>query len=109
VGEIDLDGGGVDMYTELTEVMMNQLELYGRRLSEELGTQLRGPIAQLEQMLGKGPIGRAFAVQYNPTADSLVDTVEQAGKAPAHRARSGRVTVAEYQLADALGAQAMPT
>jgi hypothetical protein len=108
MGEIDLDGGGVDMYTELLEALLARLRNVGGRLEEESGVDLDS-IAGLEQLLGKGPMGRAYALEYNPSAESLKGAIEQACLAPPRRARSATVTVNEYKLGDALGQQAFET
>jgi hypothetical protein len=68
---IDRDGGGIDMFPDLTTAVVTQLGRAGENLETEWQARL-GEIAGLDSRLGNGPLGVLIAEQYNPAVDEIV-------------------------------------
>jgi hypothetical protein len=105
VADVNLDGGGVDMHTKPTEAAMDRLDRITAQFRSNW-TVDRTAMGALEGQLGKGPLGRAFAAQYNPAADELSQNAELIARKVERQARIGRACVLIYLAADAEGRQA---
>jgi hypothetical protein len=105
VGDVNLDGGAVDMHTEATEAAMDALDQAVAGFRSAFAGH-RGGMDALEGQLGKGPMGREFAARYNPAAEDLTGSADSTSGRAERRARTGRACVLIYLAADAEGRRA---
>ncbi|ONI92878.1 hypothetical protein ALI22I_01490 [Saccharothrix sp. ALI-22-I] len=106
MAEVNLDGGSVDMHTEATEAAIAGIGSAGAGF-QAAWQGLMSELDRLEQLLGKGPMGEAFAAQYNGPAEALKIS---AGAIEGHLTQivdAGNRAVALYLEADARGKRAL--
>lgn len=96
MGEVNRDG--MHMYTDDMSVAMNALVAAGK--IEGRWKYQYGVILGLESQLGKGPLGRAFAADYNPSAEQIVGSADSLAGAPEQMAQTGRDCVQNYLTAE---------
>ncbi|MGQ0840896.1 hypothetical protein [Actinokineospora sp.] len=99
MGDVNLDGGGVDMYTDRTNAAMGVLSAAG----SDFGASWAGHWAAIhghEVQLGRGPMGAAFRTNYNPASIGLQQAADQVSPTLTNLAADGRAAVTMYVEAD---------
>ncbi|WP_326549389.1 hypothetical protein [Micromonospora sp. NBC_01813] len=88
----------MQMYTDDMSVAMNALAAAGK--IEGRWKNQYDVILGLESQLGNGPLGRAFAADYNPSAEQIVGSADSLVAAPEQMAQNGRDCVQTYLTAE---------
>ncbi|OLR95292.1 hypothetical protein [Actinokineospora bangkokensis] len=96
---IDRDGGGIDMFPDLTEAAVDAIGQAGSALDAQWRGKL-GEIAGLDSQLGNGPMGVAVAGQYNPSVDQITAGMDQTRDAVTQSVDLGHRCVGIYVQAD---------
>jgi hypothetical protein len=105
---VDVDGGGIDMYPDATNAALAALAGVAASFRQAWLGKLT-TINGLDSQLGKGPMGRAFAPDYNASIQSIVDALDELGGRVEERVRLGTAAVGEYIKADQDNAQRFPS
>lgn len=101
---IDLNGAGIDMYPGRTDALVSALGAAQGALDE--GWEITfGQIETLDGQLGRGPMGRAFAAQYNPAETQIVDGMTTVKGHVDELATEGHTAVQDYVRTDQLLAE----
>ncbi|MBB4906427.1 hypothetical protein [Actinophytocola algeriensis] len=101
---VDVDGGGIDMYPDAAAAAVAALAATAANFRQAWLAEL-GKINGLDSQLGKGPMGRDFAPQYNNVIRQIVEALDELGRRIEERVTFGNFAVAEYRKADDDNAQ----
>ena len=102
---INLDGAGMDMDPGAASAIVASIQEAAATVRQDWVAAL-GPIAALDQQLGKGPMGEAFARDnYNPSVQQLVAAMDAYGASLEEKAGFGAYSVREYTATEEHNAQ----
>lgn len=101
---IDRDGGGIDMFPDLTTGVVTQLGKAGEKVETAWRARL-GEIAGLDGQLGNGPLGVLIAEEYNPAAEEIVRGMDDTRASVVESVDVGHRCVGIYVETDQRSAQ----
>jgi hypothetical protein len=96
---IDLNGAGIDMYPGQTDSLVSAIGTAQSTLDSAWRPKLDQVMA-LSGQLGKGPMGRALAAQYNPAEEQIVDGMSQLKTRVDELVTDGHTAVRDYVKTD---------
>lgn len=101
---IDLNGAGIDMYPAQTDGLVTAVGTAQSTLDGAWKPKL-DQIMALSGQLGKGPMGRALAAQYNPAEKQIVDGMTTVKTRVDELVTDGHAAVQDYVKTDQQQAQ----
>ncbi len=101
---IDLNGAGIDMYPAQADGLVTAVGTAQSTLDAAWQPKL-GQIMALSGQLGRGPMGRALAAQYNPAETQIVDGMATLKTRVDELVADGHAAVQDYVRTDQQQAQ----
>lgn len=103
---IDADGGGIDIYPDLTRTVVSSMGQEGNTIHEAWNRVL-GEIAGLDSQLGKGPLGAKAYSEYQPFVDAVRKQMDDMKPSLDEKVRNGDACVDIYVAEDQKTKQAI--
>jgi hypothetical protein len=103
---IDADGGGIDIYPDLTKGVVSAMGQEGNNIHDTWNRKL-GEIAGLDSQLGKGPLGAKAYSEYQPFVDAVRKQMDDMKPPLDEKVRNGNACVDIYVAEDAKTKQAI--